>query len=102
MRKSSQTVCRRLVWNDAGDTKYANVPILAQIAPDRFVDIVLRQPVTSQRTILSAFKSRYDFGALDGKLAAEKAWLVGVRDELLRKMEGASVASRLRVQQFIA
>ena len=74
----------QVCWtNDDRENTYANVPIFSACDADDFVRRFLACHPRDQRTIITAFQRRYEANRLTAELAAERDWLVKVRDGLL-------------------
>lgn len=92
---------RRLCLTNSDDNWYSRVPILAYIDPNRFVAVLLQQHPAHQRVIMSAFRSRYEHGGLQGDLAAERTWLIAVRDMLIKRSFTMPAIGRFRLQENV-
>lgn len=92
---------RRLCVTSSAVGTYHNIPILASIDPGHFVELVVKQPPSSQREILMAFKGRYSHGQLTGELAAEASWLQCVRDLLITAGNSMSPLGKHRTECFV-
>jgi len=92
---------RRLCVTNSEDNIYCRVPILAAIDPEVFVDRMLAQSPSHQRTIMSAFTQRYDHGQLERDLPTEKPWLASIREKLLARTASMSAIGRFRTQKLI-
>lgn len=80
---------------------YAYIPILPVIEPKIFVETFLAQHPASQRTIMEAFKSRYETGSLSRDLRDELPWLRSVRDLLINVAVDLHPISKQRVSSLI-
>jgi KAP family P-loop domain len=76
---------RRVCLTNSSDNLYYDVPILASIDPDKFVETLLSLHPSNQRIILRAFRGRYEFDGLGRGLASEKPWLEVVQEKLITK-----------------
>lgn len=85
-----------------GGSAFYNVPILAAIKPDEFVDAWLSLHPQDQHTVAVALKGRYDDGLLTRELREEKPWAEQVRALLLVHLRQMSPISRYRIQQNLA
>ncbi len=92
---------RRLCLTEGDDNWFGKVPILSYIEPGRFVAVLLKQHPAHQRVIMSAFHARYEHGGLQGDLAAERTWLVVVRDKLIRRALAMPAIGRFRLLENV-
>lgn len=84
-----------------GGGSLSRTPLLATINPDDFAASVLKQPPSSQHTILKTFYFRYEHDALTRDLAIEKGWLLKVRKKLLEKGRSLPPIGQYRLQQNV-
>jgi hypothetical protein len=96
-----QLFFRRLCATNSSDNTYCRIPILASIDPNAFVSALLKLRPTEQRTVMTMFKSRYEFGLLERDLKDEKAWAEAVRERLLAKAETMAPISKLRIKRYV-
>jgi hypothetical protein len=101
METDADLYLRRLCFTQSDDNLYPRIPILSFTDPDVFVTSFLAQPPAHQRTIMRAFKTRYEGGSLDRELAPERAWLTTVRTQLLAKAEGMTGIGKYGLSEFI-
>jgi hypothetical protein len=99
MEGDTTKVLRKLCLNNFSASEFYNIPILAAIPPETFVDRVLRLDPSSQSSIFSMFVGRYETGALEGPLKDEKNWLIAVRQEFEKRMGTMSAVARYRLKQ---
>lgn len=92
---------RRLCITNSDDNLYYNVPILAEIDADEFVQAFLKLPPTHQRIVMSVFGSRYKSGELGSQLVKEKKWLLDTKDKLIHAASKMRPISKFRIQKFI-
>lgn len=92
---------RRLCLSNSDENAYSKVPILSYIDPNQFVAALLKQHAAHQRIIMSAFRSRYEHGGLQGDLAAERPWLIAVRDKLIKRSLAMPAIGRFRLLENI-
>jgi hypothetical protein len=92
---------RALCLNNASSSPYYEIPILASIPPDKFVDQVIKLPISVQASVFSTFKGRYELGALDGVLKDEKDWLVQVKLIFEDRMRSMRPLSKYRLMNRI-
>lgn len=92
---------RLLSLNSAEMSPYHEIPVLAVIPPEQFVDQVLSLPIDSQNTVFSAFKARYERGALERELKAEADWLDKIKKVFAERMKAMGPMSRFRLKNRI-
>jgi hypothetical protein len=92
----------QVAYTNKGNNAYVYVPLLATLEPDVFVNTVLQQSPASQRTIMAAFKARYDAGGLTNQLAPERKWLKDVRDHFRKMTSTMPPLSRYRIEKHLA
>ncbi len=92
---------RRLCVTHSDDNIYHRIPILAAIDPIVFIGRLLKQAPAQQRTILSAFKGRYEHGDLERDLASERPWLIKVRELLLKAGSMMPAIAKYRIQKNV-
>jgi KAP family P-loop domain len=88
---------QRVCLTNSTDNWYYHIPILASIDPSAFVSSMLKSSPAHQRTIMMALRTRYEHGGLQGELAAEKAWLIVVRDKLWEHAWGLPPIGKYRL-----
>ena len=101
MEADPELFFRRLNLTNSPDNIFYDIPILVAINPDEFVSTVLRQHPVAQRTILMSFKGRYEFDALNRKLADERPWLKAVRSKILSAAESMPPMAKYRISQYV-
>jgi hypothetical protein len=101
METDADLYLRRLCFTQSGDNLYPRIPILSFIGPDAFVTSFMAQRPAHQRTIMRAFKGRYEGGQLGRELAPEQAWLQAVRDKLVKEAESMVGIGRYRLLEFV-
>lgn len=101
MKKDAQAYFRQLCLNNVTESPFFDIPVLAKIEPDVFVDHVLKLQPTSQAAVFSTFEGRYDRGQLNGELKAEKAWLADVKKCFEKRMTSLPPMSRYRLKNRI-
>lgn len=89
---------QRVVLTNRGDNEFYKTPVLAKIAPERFVEALLSQHPTARTIIMGALVARYENDILLRGLAEEVAWLRQVQTLLLEASRSASSVSRYRIQ----
>ena len=80
---------------------FYDIPILAAIDPNCFVELLLKHHPARQRTVFNALKARYKHGNLNRELVAERPWASEVRNRLLVASEGMSPIMRYRIGQSL-
>jgi hypothetical protein len=88
MAEDPDRFVRRVNLISGEENDFHDVPILAAIDPNSFVEVLLDHHPARQRALLIALRLRYDHGNLDRELAAERPWVNEVRDRLLAASEG--------------
>ncbi len=101
MERDQELFLRRLNLTNSGDNLFYDVPILAEINPEEFISVLLKQHSKDQGAILMAFRSRYEFDALNEKLADERPWLKAIRSKLLSASESMSPMAKYRISQLV-
>lgn len=91
----------RICMTNHGENEFYNVPVLASLEPQRFVDKLLDLHPQRQRIALLALKSRYEHGRLDRDLAAEREWATNVRNLLLSASQGRSPIAKERLRVLV-
>ena len=102
LKSDPQKFYRLLCVNDFEASVYYEVPILATIAPEEFVDQILSLDPRSQQSAFAPFATRYDFGRLNGRLKNEREWLRTIVDLLNGKAETLPPLSKFRIQNLVA
>lgn len=92
---------RRLCITNSDDNTYYRVPVLAAIEPGVFVERLLQRLPAQQRTILSAFKGRYEHANLERDLSSERPWLLAVRGLLLGAAANMSTIAKYRIKKNV-
>lgn len=92
---------RRICLTNHEDNEYYNVPVLASLAPDRFVGALMDLHPQRRRTVLHALKLRYEHGQIDSDLSPERTWAESVREILLAKSEILSPVSKFILQGLV-
>ncbi len=101
MSEDPDRFLRRVNLISGEPNDFYNVPILAAIDANSFVEVLLNHHPSRQRTVLNALKARYEHGSLDRELAAERPWVCEVRNRLLAASEGMSVVTKYRIRQSL-
>jgi hypothetical protein len=92
---------RTLCLNSDEESIYYDAPVLAAINANEFVQAILNLSPTSQGTVFSVFKARYEHGLLDGSLKEEKEWLMKIKQVFERRLKRCRPLSKYRIQTFI-
>jgi len=97
LSEDPQQYFRKLCINNVEQSPFYNVPVLATINPEKFVDHVLALPPESQRTAFTTFQGRYDGGMLERELKEEKPWLIAVKAAFEKKAAALRPMSKYRI-----
>lgn len=92
---------RRVCLTNHDENEFYDVPVLASLDPQRFVDVLLALHPRRQRTAMLALKSRYEHGRIDGDLAAERDWATSVRNLLHAAGDRMAPVSKQRLQALV-
>jgi hypothetical protein len=101
MKKDVQAFFRQLCLNNVTESPFFDIPVLAKIEPDVFVDHALKLDPLSQSSVFSMFQGRYDRRQLDGELKAERPWLAEVKKSFEKRMASLRPMSRHRLKNRI-
>jgi KAP family P-loop domain len=101
MKENPRLFFTRICATNSDENLYYRTPILPFIDPDKFVDTVLDQHPADQRTILMAFKGRYESGELNGDLASEKDWLISVRTKFGERADSLPPVGKYRLLETV-
>lgn len=101
MKSDPNLFYRRLNLTNSEDNIYWQVPILAFIDPNDFVDELLRLSPPLQRSALTAVKARYEHARLDRELEKERPWLESVAVKLEGEASHMSPIGKLRMNKFV-
>ncbi|MFB0490063.1 putative DNA-binding ribbon-helix-helix protein [Methylobacterium sp. OAE515] len=88
---------RELCINNFEASTYYNIPILKEIDASTFADGIISLSPENQVTVFSAFKARYETGALDRELKDEKPWLEELYKIMTEKASHLRIMSRHRL-----
>jgi hypothetical protein len=86
---------------DVEQSIYYDVPILAEIDPKKFVDVVLNLKPGSQRAVFTTFRGRYEAGQLKRELVREQSWLDEVRQKFRSAIKDLPPLSKFRVENYV-
>ncbi len=90
---------RMLIVNTLESSRFYDVPVLATIEPDDFVNAVMALEPSSQSTVFSVFKTRYtEFGP---QLTKEKEWLRQVKLIFEKRIRNLPKMSKYRIETLI-
>ena len=98
MKGNVQGFFRKLCLNNVTASPFFDIPVLAKIDPEVFVDRVLKLDPPSQASVFSVFQGRYDRGQLDNELKAERPWLIQVKNSFEKRMASLRPMSRNRLK----
>jgi hypothetical protein len=101
MKRDVQEFFRQLCLNNVTPSPYFDVPVLASIDPEGFVDNVLALAPDAQSSVFSMFIGRYDRGQLDRELMEEKAWILAVKSAFEKRMPALGKMTRHRLKNQI-
>jgi hypothetical protein len=98
MKRDVQEFFRCLCLNTVTTSPFFDIPVLAAIDAEVFVDNVLTLVPDAQSSVFSMFIGRYERGQLDRELKDEKPWLLAVKDAFERRMPtlGKMTSHRLK------
>lgn len=80
---------------------YAQIPVLAEIASNLFVDKWLELPVSNWIKVREALEYRYDTGMLRNVLKLEVEWINAVNTELECRANRHTGLSKLRILRLV-
>ena len=95
MRKNADVFSKIALQRDASSA-YHRIPVLASIEPAKFVQTWLGMEPGAQRNLAVALDGRYNYGGLDGELKAELPWLLKVKAEADKLIEGKARPTQVR------
>ncbi len=98
LKRDVQQFYRLLCYSDKGSGEYANIPVLAKLDPDVFLDTMLSLHPSDQHHAMMALKARFEHGRLERDLPNERPWLEKIRDNLLARLKSMKPMSRYRVE----
>lgn len=101
MKENVQEFFRQLCLNNVTPSPYFDVPVLASIDPEEFVDNVLALAPDAQSSVFSMFVGRYDRGQLDRDLMEESAWILAVKSAFEKRMPTLGKMTRHRLKNQI-
>jgi hypothetical protein len=102
MEGDVQDFFRRLCLNNVTSSPYFDVPVLAHVAPEQFVERLLALKPAAQRSVFFMFRGRYERGQLDETLKEERPWLAEVKRNLEGRIEAMRPMSRYRIRRLMA
>ena len=92
---------QRICLTNHQDNEFYNVPVLAYLDPQEFINILLDLHPSQQTTALLALKLRYENMHLDRVLGAERKWAETIRYLLFAASEQMSPISKDRIQALL-
>jgi hypothetical protein len=101
MKTDVQAFFRKLCLNNVEASPFFDVPVLASINAETFVDEVLRLEPSAQGSVFAMFRGRYDRLQLEGDLHAEKSWLERVKAAFEARMLALRPMSKDRLKNRI-
>ena len=101
LKRDVQQFYRRLCYSGHHTGEYANIPVLARLDADRFLDVLLSLHPSDQHVAMMALKARFEHGRLKRELPDEKPWLQKIRDGLRGRARCMKPMSRHRVDNQI-
>ena len=102
LKRDAQQFYRRLSYSGHGDGEYADIPVLAKLDPDAFLDTLLSLHPSDQHVTMIALKARFEHGRLDRYLSDERPWLETVRNKLRVRATSMKPMCRYRIENQIA
>ncbi len=102
MERDVQDFFRHLCVNNVTASPFFDIPVLAHVPPDQFVERLLALKPAAQRSVFAMFRGRYERGQLDDVLKEERPWLVEVKRELQNRMKSMQPMSHYRMQNLLA
>jgi hypothetical protein len=101
LKKDATEYGRMLMINNVTASPFYNVPILATIPVNNFVNVVIKLDPTAQSTAFSTFKGRYERGSLKQELANELSWLKLVKTTFEERAKKMGPLSEFRFKNLI-
>jgi hypothetical protein len=77
------------------------VPVLAEINPAEFVDVLFSLEPSAQKYVFMALSGRYENSALNDRLSAEKNWLKEVHSLIHKKLADENLIVKVRFKLFM-
>ncbi len=102
MEQDVQDFFRRLCLNNVTSSPFFEIPVLAYVRPQEFVERLLVLSPAAQRSVFVMFRGRYERGELVGSLKEEKPWLVKVKQNLESRMASMRPMTRYRMRSLLA
>ena len=88
---------RRISPEGGEDSTLARIPVLTAMPVQEFVDTLLALHPMHQRRVFAGMRSRYEHGAIDGRLLGEREWFDRFETELRSRMESQRGLTRDRL-----
>lgn len=82
--------------------EYYQIPILARIPAADFAATFDRLAAESQRHVMEILRGRYEFEALTGRLAGERAWLAALGEALTTLANARAEFAAFRLNTFVS
>lgn len=102
MRDDTGLFLRRVCLTNHEDNTFYDIPVLASLAPERFVAAFLELHPRSQRDAMIALKARYEHGRIDRDLLDERPWATEVRRQIQSASETMPPIPKERLQRLLA
>jgi len=94
LKSDSLAFLRDICHSTSGPGRFARLPVLRLISPERFAVALLALPYRDRINVLSGLSNRYDSVLLRGELAREREWLRMVHDRLSELAAGLVPVAR--------
>jgi hypothetical protein len=94
LKRDSQAFQREVCHSISGNGRFARVPLLRLISPERFAVALLALPYGDRINVLSALSNRYDSMPPGGDLAREREWVRMIHDRLSELAQGLVPVAR--------
>lgn len=102
MGTDTTNLFREMCINNFGNSRFYDLPLLADISPEAFADKILSISPEHQLGVFTMLDGRYKHGQLDRDLLPEKQWIADLEDIMKNKIESAPVMSKYRLGRLIA
>lgn len=83
MKNDQQLFYRKINLTNSKDNIYYDIPIMAHVNVDVFVDSLFRLNPHQRRIIFMSIKSRYEDGRIGRELSVERKWLEKLKKKLI-------------------
>lgn len=101
MQRDGLTFYRQVCHTNVGKSEYAEIPILASIAPSAFIAAWMRTPKSNWYWITGALRDRYSGNKLSNSLAVEASWISDVIKLLNIEADKAVGLAKVRILRAI-